>query len=99
MPPWGHRLERLVLSALVLQRVMRETRLSSGVPSALSRKEVEERIMAHECPICYETCHCNGDIDDCCMDGTQEQLYCIHCNEYDEDEDNYDTLDSDETLP
>jgi hypothetical protein len=26
-------------------------------------------------------CHCRGDIDDCVMDGTEEQLMCEHCDE------------------
>jgi hypothetical protein len=25
-------------------------------------------------------CHCRGDIDDCEMDGTEEQLMCEHCD-------------------
>jgi hypothetical protein len=34
--------------------------------------------MAHECPYCYTNCYCNGDIDDICLDGTEEQLLCNH---------------------
>jgi hypothetical protein len=28
-------------------------------------------------------CHCRGDIDDCEMDGTEEQLMCEHCDDND----------------
>ena len=37
--------------------------------------------MAHTCPECGILCHCRGDIDDCEMDGTEEQLMCEHCDE------------------
>lgn len=30
-------------------------------------------------------CHCGGDIDDMCMSGTKSEMMCTHCNE-DEDE-------------
>lgn len=47
--------------------------------------------MAHECPICYQTCYCGGDIDDCCFNDTKEQTYCKHCPEDDYgDDDDYD---------
>lgn len=45
--------------------------------------------MAHECPICYMNCYCNGDIDDICLDGTDEQTFCTHCNEDDEEGDDW----------
>lgn len=35
--------------------------------------------MAHECPDCGQSCHCNGDIDDCFFENTYEQLHCKHC--------------------
>lgn len=35
--------------------------------------------MAHECPDCYETCHCGGDMDDMLMNGTKEEIACGHC--------------------
>ena len=39
--------------------------------------------MAHECPDCGCTCHCDGDIDDCEFEGTPEQMACTHCVEGD----------------
>lgn len=39
--------------------------------------------MAHECPICYQTCHCGGDIDDICLSGTDEEMMCTHCDDDD----------------
>ena len=54
--------------------------------------------MAHECPICYQQCYCGGDIDDICMDGTEEQLYCTHCDE-NEDPDDENDYESMEELP
>lgn len=36
--------------------------------------------MAHECPECGLTCYCGGDIDDCCFHGTEEEMYCSHCD-------------------
>lgn len=45
--------------------------------------------MAHSCPDCGLNCHCNGDIDDCELDGTLEQMRCKHCEnkaqDYDEE--------------
>ncbi len=35
--------------------------------------------MAHSCPDCGVTCHCGGDIDDCCFEGTPEERACLHC--------------------
>jgi hypothetical protein len=34
--------------------------------------------MSHECPECGETCFCNGDIGDCELHGTEEQMNCTH---------------------
>lgn len=44
--------------------------------------------MAHECPECYKTCRCGGDIDDCEFFGTYEHRHCTHCPEdgWDDDE-------------
>lgn len=39
--------------------------------------------MAHNCPTCYMTCHCGGDIDDICFESTK---YCCHCEESDEED-------------
>lgn len=47
----------------------------------------QEQIMAHSCQECGLTCHCGGDIDDCCFDGTPEALACLHCDEFDDDDD------------
>ena len=41
--------------------------------------------MAHECPDCGYTCHCNGDIDDCCFNFEEDIVRCKHCPEEDED--------------
>ncbi len=41
--------------------------------------------MAHECPICGMICHCNGDIDDICIDLEEDVLACIHCQDCDND--------------
>jgi hypothetical protein len=47
--------------------------------------------MAHSCPDCYQMCYCGGDIDDCCFDGTPEELACGHClGRDDDDDDGYD---------
>lgn len=35
--------------------------------------------MSHECPECYQTCYCNGDIDDCCFNFDRDVLRCTHC--------------------
>lgn len=35
--------------------------------------------MAHECPECGRGCHCNGDIDDCFFEQSEEALSCHHC--------------------
>lgn len=44
--------------------------------------------MAHECPACGKTCYCNGDIDDCFLDGSEEEEDCVCCDENpDEDDD------------
>lgn len=34
--------------------------------------------MAHSCPECYETCYCNGDIDDCLFDFDEDVEACNH---------------------
>jgi len=45
--------------------------------------------MAHSCPECGSICHCGGDIDDCCFEGTKEEARCQHCplDGYDDDND------------
>lgn len=35
--------------------------------------------MAHECPECYQTCYCGGDIDDCCFNFDEDVMKCTHC--------------------
>ena len=35
--------------------------------------------MAHECPECGITCHCNGDIDDCVFSTWEAELKCTCC--------------------
>jgi hypothetical protein len=43
--------------------------------------------MAHECPECGQTCYCGGDIDDCCLHGSEEEFMCHHCpDDYDSDD-------------
>ncbi len=42
--------------------------------------------MSHECPECGLTCHCGGDIDDCCFSGTKHERMCTHCAEEAEDD-------------
>ena len=43
--------------------------------------------MSHSCPVCYLTCYCGGDIDDCCFNGAKEQINCTHCpDDYDYDD-------------
>lgn len=34
--------------------------------------------MAHTCPDCGCECHCNGDIDDICLDTPEEMNACRH---------------------
>jgi hypothetical protein len=41
--------------------------------------------MAHTCPVCGMTCHCNGDIDDICLDLEEDILACTHCPEDEDD--------------
>ena len=43
-------------------------------------------LMAHTCPVCGITCHCNGDIDDLCLDFEDDVMACDHCEEYEEEE-------------
>jgi hypothetical protein len=49
--------------------------------------------MAHECPTCGYTCHCNGDIDDCCFSFAEDVNKCVCCPDPDgvdeDDEDDY----------
>jgi hypothetical protein len=46
--------------------------------------------MAHECPTCGCTCHCNGDIDDCCFSFAEDVNKCTCCPDPDgDDEDDY----------
>ena len=37
-------------------------------------------LMAHTCPVCGMTCHCNGDIDDICFDLEEDILACTYCS-------------------
>lgn len=41
-------------------------------------------MVAHTCPKCGQTCHCNGDIDDIILDCEEDILACDHCDEYDD---------------
>jgi hypothetical protein len=41
--------------------------------------------MAHTCPVCGMTCHCNGDIDDICLDLEEDILACTHCPDDEDD--------------
>ena len=51
--------------------------------------------MAHECPDCGYTCHCNGDIDDLLLNDEDDIIHCDHClDDIDNEEDDYD-LDTD----
>ena len=45
--------------------------------------------MAHECPDCWLTCYCSGDIDDICFG--DDFPACKHClgKQFDEDEDDF----------
>lgn len=38
--------------------------------------------MVHTCPICGTTCHCNGDIDDCCFDFDEDVDNCTQAIMY-----------------
>jgi hypothetical protein len=40
--------------------------------------------MAHTCPVCWMTCHCNGDIDDICLNIEEVFLACTHCSDDEE---------------
>jgi len=46
--------------------------------------------MAHSCPYCDSLCHCGGDFDDFQLNGTVEEMYCIHCPDPDDCEDDPD---------
>lgn len=52
--------------------------------------------MAHTCPICGSTCHCNGDIDDCCFDFDEDVDACICCLGKEEDDNEDDYIDEEE---
>jgi len=41
--------------------------------------------MAHECPTCYFTCHCGGDIGDLIFTETKYETNCTHCNSNDDE--------------
>jgi hypothetical protein len=42
----------------------------------------------HECPFCYEYCHCHGDIDDICLDAPDDCSHYMRCeNREDVDDD------------
>jgi hypothetical protein len=45
--------------------------------------------MAHSCPQCGCQCHCGGDIDDCCFEGTPEEAACTCCAGGDDDDDDH----------
>lgn len=57
--------------------------------------------MAHSCPECGLICHCGGDIDDCCFEGTPEERACGHCpiDGYDDDEPDFTSDPDDPTHP
>lgn len=42
--------------------------------------------MAHTCPDCGMTCHCNGDIDDLCLDFEDDVMACTHCYDFETDD-------------
>lgn len=42
--------------------------------------------MAHECPTCSQVCHCNGDVDDLCLNNERDLAICTCCDEDDPDE-------------
>ena len=48
--------------------------------------------MAHTCPVCGMTCHCNGDIDDLCLDFEDDVMACTCCDEEYDDEDDFSCL-------
>ena len=52
--------------------------------------------MAHTCPNCGSTCHCNGDIDDCCFDFDEDVDACICCLGKDEEDNEDDYIDEEE---
>ncbi len=43
--------------------------------------------MAHECPACGITCHCNGDIDDLCLNFPENVEKCNHWKECNPEQD------------
>ena len=34
----------------------------------------------HECPDCYSSCHCGGDIDDLLLNSDKYVNHCTHCD-------------------
>jgi hypothetical protein len=42
--------------------------------------------MAHTCPECGMACHCNGDIDDLCLDFEDDVMACTHCDGFETDD-------------
>ncbi len=51
--------------------------------------------MAHECPECGYTCHCNGDIDDICWADSKQSAACVCCqfdNFEDDDDSDWNTF-------
>jgi len=51
--------------------------------------------MAHTCPECGQICHCNGDIDDLCLELEEDITSCNHWTICNPDED--DTEDENDT--
>ena len=50
--------------------------------------------MAHTCPVCGQTCYCNGDIDDIILDTEEAVAKCTHCSEYEDDSSQCDYCDA-----
>lgn len=55
--------------------------------------------MSHECPICYQTCFCHGDIGDLCLNTEEAICACTHCSELDKDWDDDWDDEAEVTLP
>lgn len=53
--------------------------------------------MAHSCPVCGCTCHCGGDIDDICFDSNEELDSCTCCDEFEEDDEDFECWYDDDT--
>ena len=45
--------------------------------------------MAHSCPGCGMQCYCGTDIDDCCFDFEEDVVACTHCDDADDEPDEY----------